>query len=102
LIACRGLYVKDAHGWTLIDRHETLEPVTTAWAVTFCRALLKGYMSNPDIAGLLPEKPEEIRALLNAYMLERAFFDLEQVMARGAPEARVVLRALLQMIEYTA
>ncbi|MBC7104423.1 MAG: hypothetical protein H5T97_00615 [Firmicutes bacterium] len=66
--ACRALHDKTAGGW----RREDLEPWARLWYAWVAALYLREYLSAAARAPFLPETGEELAALLDAYLLEKA------------------------------
>ena len=99
LVACRETYVQETMGYRHRGQAGLLDPVARAWAVTLSLPVMEGYLSVEGVGDLLPEHPEEVTRLTGAYMLDRALYDVERSVLRGGHETRIVLHALLELID---
>jgi maltose alpha-D-glucosyltransferase/alpha-amylase len=47
-----------------------------AWYAWVSAAYLRGYLGDPNVAALLPQDPQTLRTLLDAHIMEKAFYEL--------------------------
>jgi maltose alpha-D-glucosyltransferase/alpha-amylase len=76
-----------------------LEPKARAWLRQVSAAFLGEYRTTAGRAGFLPSRPEEFTALLNAFMLGKAFFELTYELNNRPDWVRIPLQGVLELIE---
>ncbi len=72
-----------------------------AWQRWVSSEFVRGYVETPGIAALLPPTREEMRALLQVYVLEKALRDLEGCLAWRPMAALIPAQAILRLLEAT-
>jgi maltose alpha-D-glucosyltransferase/alpha-amylase len=90
------------HQTPLELKPETL-PVLKQWAhfwyVWVASSFLMSYLNNVTQTQLLPEDPEQLRILLDAYLLEKAVYEIGYEINSRPDWLEVPLQGILQMIE---
>jgi maltose alpha-D-glucosyltransferase/alpha-amylase len=61
---------------TLADERALLDPLTTLWYRSITGAFLRSYLATVDDAGFLPSSREQLGALLDFLLLEKAIYEL--------------------------
>jgi maltose alpha-D-glucosyltransferase/alpha-amylase len=69
------------------------------WYIWVSAAFLKSYLSGVRQARLLPEDPEQLRILLDAYLLEKALYEIGYELNNRPDWLEVPLQGILQLIE---
>ena len=96
-----------AHSALLSQTLSTLKPedVTALehwahfWYVWVSSAFLTSYLSGVEQAGLLPDDPEHLRVLLDAYLLEKAIYEIGYELDNRPDWLQVPLQGILQLID---
>jgi len=76
-----------------------LEPWARFWYLWVAATFLRGYVDTLGEAPLLPRDPQEFRILLDAYLLDKAIYELGQELQNRAEWLRVPLQGILQLVE---
>ena len=71
-----------------------LEPWERAWETWVSVAFLRAYLDGARTAGFLPESPEQVGALLDLFVLEKAFYEVQYELNSRPDWAWIPLRAL--------
>ena len=86
---------------TLIDERTVREadralvaPWAHAWQAAAGAAFLRGYLGTAAVAQLLPPEPESIAIMLEAFVLEKALYELEGELRAGSDAVWIPLHAL--------
>jgi maltose alpha-D-glucosyltransferase / alpha-amylase len=86
----------------VIPQPETLGALER-WAEEWYRAVsaefLAAYTATPGVAALLPRKPEQVRALLSIFLLDRALHKLGYALAHTPQRIRVPCHAILKLVD---
>jgi maltose alpha-D-glucosyltransferase / alpha-amylase len=75
-----------------------LEPWTAFWCRWVSAAYLRGYFSVLSSSELLPAAPEQLSLLLEAFLLEKAVYELGYELAYRPDWVRIPLRGILQLL----
>jgi hypothetical protein len=70
----------------------TLEPWARFWYLAVSGAFLKGYLDVVGSTTLLPRTPDELRTLLDAYLLEKAIYEVSYELIYRPPWVRTPSR----------
>ena len=62
-------------------------------------AFLKGYLPAVASASLLPQAPEELGILLDAYLLEKAIYEIGYELNNRPEWTQIPLKGLLELVE---
>ena len=76
-----------------------LEHWAQFWYVWVSSSFLTSYLNNVEEARLLPDDPEQLRILLDAYLLEKAVYEIGYELNNRPDWLKVPLQGILQMIE---
>ncbi len=79
-----------------------LEPWARLWNVWVGSAFLKSYLEHAAPAGFLPANGEELKILLNVYLLEKALYELGYELNNRPDWLRIPLLGVLQLLEEPA
>jgi maltose alpha-D-glucosyltransferase/alpha-amylase len=80
------------------DDFARLEPRAQLWLQQVTAAFLVEYRSTAGPASFLPSEPEEYTALLNAFMLGKAFFELNYELNNRPDWVRIPLQGVIELI----
>jgi len=69
------------------------------WYVWVSVAFLNSYLDIIRPVGLLPEDPEHLRILLDAYILEKAIYEIGYELNNRPDWVKVPLQGILQLLE---
>lgn len=83
-------------GFPLAAKH--IEPLQNLWFLWTCAAFVSGYLKHSRNMSFMPKDEEEIKALLEGYILERAFFELQNELNNRPDWVRVPFEGILQII----
>lgn len=72
------------------------------WYVWVSVAFLTSYLDVVGLSGLLPENPEHLRILLDAYIMEKAIYEIGYELNNRPDWVKVPLQGILQLMEATA
>lgn len=78
-----------------------LEAWTRFWHLWVSVAFLKTYLKVVDSAPFQPKSPEEVRILLNAYLLEKAVYELGYELNNRPDWVKIPLQGILQPLQST-
>jgi maltose alpha-D-glucosyltransferase/alpha-amylase len=76
----------------------TLEPWARFWYLAVSAAFLKGYLDVVGSTTLLPRTPDELRTLLDAYLLEKAIYEISYELTYRPPWVRIPLTGILDLL----
>src|SRR5690606_7124260 len=71
-----------------------LEPWERAWETWISVAFLRGYLGGAEKAVFLPESPEQVGALLDLFILEKAVYEVHYELNSRPDWAWIPLRSL--------
>jgi maltose alpha-D-glucosyltransferase/alpha-amylase len=77
----------------------TLEPWARLWYRAVSAAFLKGYLPAVASASLLPRAPAELGILLDAYLLEKAIYEIGYELNNRPEWTQIPLKGLLELFE---
>jgi maltose alpha-D-glucosyltransferase/alpha-amylase len=80
------------------DQFATLEPQAMYWYVWVSAAFLRGYLGAAD-PGLLPADPDQLRALLDAYLLDKAVYEAGYELNNRPDWLHIPLAGIKRLIE---
>lgn len=69
------------------------------WYVWVSAAFLRGYRETANDSPMLLQTPEEFRLLLDAYLLEKALYELGYELNNRPDWLKIPLRGILQLLE---
>ena len=75
------------------------EPAARAWYTRMGAFFLRGYLDTAGGAGFLPSSEEDLRILLDAYLLEKAVYELAYELNNRPDWARIPLRGIDHLLE---
>jgi len=76
----------------------TLEPWARFWYLAVSDAFLKGYLDVVGLTALLPRTPDELRTLLDAYLLEQALYEVSYELTYRPAWVRIPLTGILDLL----
>jgi maltose alpha-D-glucosyltransferase/alpha-amylase len=102
----RSLHYAAAHefstgGSTASVRREdlpALEPWARFWRTWVSVAFLQGYLATAGGARFMPKSPDELKAALDAYMLEKALYELGFELDSRPDWARIPILGILELL----
>ncbi len=94
-----ALFDEEARGSFQADRREQMEAWAEDWRLLVCSEYLRTYLSRTEDAGFLPNTPEEIKVLLDAYLMEKAVYELGYEMNNRPDWVRIPLQGIEQLLE---
>src|SRR3989449_4460644 len=77
----------------------TLEPWARFWYRAVSAAFLKGYLPAAASASLLPQAPAELGILLDAYLLDKAIYEIGYELNNRPEWTQIPLKGLLELFE---
>ena len=81
---------------------ERVEGWARYWVAWASAAYLRGYMEAANSAPILPQTPEEVEVLLNAFLLEKALYEIAYELNNRPDWVRIPLTGVLQLLEEPA
>ena len=81
------------------DRLSSVEAWLQFWQAWVHAAFLRSYLSVLGGSTLLPETPAEISALLNAYVLDKAVYEVGYELNNRPDWTYIPVRGILQLLE---
>ncbi|HUF18020.1 MAG TPA: putative maltokinase, partial [Thermoanaerobaculia bacterium] len=81
------------------DDAATLEPAARLWHRWISAVFLKSYLRAGAAAEFLPNGMDEVRTLLDAYLLEKALYELSYELNNRPTWVRIPLRGMLELLE---
>jgi maltose alpha-D-glucosyltransferase/alpha-amylase len=77
----------------------TMEPWARAWNLWISATYLNSYLHHAASGGFLPANPDELRILLNVYLLEKALYELGYELNNRPDWVRIPLIGILRLLE---
>jgi maltose alpha-D-glucosyltransferase/alpha-amylase len=77
----------------------TLEPWARFWYAWVSGTFLRSYLAAAEVAAFLPQTREELQVLLDAYLLEKALYELGYELNSRPDWVRIPLQGILQLLE---
>ena len=97
---CTTLFNQEAEG--IYASHPEalafLEPWARFWYLWVSAVFLKTYCENASRASFLPRTREELQVLLDAYLLEKAVYELDYELNNRPDWVRIPLQGILQLL----
>ncbi len=97
--AYSALYQLRDSGILREEDFEYLEHVAGAWHAWVCVAFLKSYMSFAARDGFLPTEKEEVKMLLDTYLLEKSIYELGYELNNRPDWVKIPLRGIQQLLQ---
>jgi maltose alpha-D-glucosyltransferase/alpha-amylase len=76
----------------------SLESWANLWSRWSSAAFLRGYLQEASKAAILPESPEEFESLLQAFLIEKAVYEVEYELNNRPEWVRIPLTGLLDLL----
>jgi predicted trehalose synthase len=76
-----------------------MEPWARPWNWWISSTFLNSYLKAAQSGGFLPASPDELRILLNVYLLEKALYELRYELNNRPEWVRVPLIGILRLLE---
>lgn len=77
---------------------EQIVPVQNVWYIWTCAAFVSSYLNHSQNMPFIPKDADELREMLECYLLERAFIELQNELKNRPEWARVPFEGILQII----
>jgi maltose alpha-D-glucosyltransferase/alpha-amylase len=98
--AYSGLFdFRERRGLVVEEELEALDFWTRFWHFWVCVIFLKAYMEAAINGKFLPESRQELRTLLDMYLLEKAIYEMGYELNNRPEWVRIPLRGILQLLE---
>lgn len=97
--AYTSLFVQEAHGVAREDEIAAIEPWARFWYGWASTEFLRNYLQLARPAGLLPDHPEKLSILLDAYLLEKAVYEVGYEINNRPDWLIIPLHGILQLLE---
>jgi maltose alpha-D-glucosyltransferase/alpha-amylase len=88
-----------AAGMIRPEQYAWVEGWARYWCVWTSAAYLRGYLSVADAAQILPQDPDEIRTVLNAYLLDKAVYEVHYELNHRPDWVKIPLTGMAQLLE---
>jgi len=79
----------------------SLEPWARLWCQWVSTTFLRAYLASAADAPFLPSDREELRVLLDAFLLEKAIYELGYELGNRPSWVAIPLRGILELMEAT-
>jgi len=99
--AYTALFGQVAGGMLRTEDFPAVEPWTRLWNRWVSSAFLRSYLEVAGQGSFLPKKREELEVLLNAYLLEKAIYELGYELNNRPDWVRLPLTGISQMLDGT-
>lgn len=76
----------------------TLEPWARFWHRWVSAAFLKSYLKTAGHASFIPQSHDELHALLDAYLLDKALYELAYELNNRPTWVRIPLEGVMQLV----
>jgi maltose alpha-D-glucosyltransferase/alpha-amylase len=97
-----ALMVQKAEGPVREEDFPSLELAVRFWYLWVSVAFLKTYLDTVAQSPILPREPDELRILFDAYLLEKAIYELGYELNNRPDWVRIPLRGILNQVETLA
>jgi maltose alpha-D-glucosyltransferase/alpha-amylase len=81
------------------DDAASLEMAARLWHRWISAIFLGSYFETAGPGGFLPEEQDQVRVMLDAYLLEKALYELGYELNNRPDWVRIPLRGILELIE---
>jgi len=81
------------------DQFATLEPWARHWHRWVGTAFLRSYLATTGAAAFLPQSRAELQTLLDAYLLDKAVYELRYELNNRPTWARIPIEGILQLMQ---
>jgi maltose alpha-D-glucosyltransferase/alpha-amylase len=81
------------------EEQQALEPWARFWYMWVAAVFLKSYLQAASDGSFLPQEPDELEALLDVYLLEKAFYELKYELNNRPDWVRIPLRGILELLD---
>ena len=79
-------------------RRASLEPWARYWYLWVSAAFLRSYLQTAEPAGFLPRTDDELRILLDLYLLEKAVYELGYEASHRPEWIHLPVKGILQLL----
>jgi maltose alpha-D-glucosyltransferase/alpha-amylase len=93
------LEFRERRGLVIPEELEAMDSWALFWQCWVCVIFLKAYMEAATGGGFLPKSREELRTLLDMYLLEKAIYEMGYELNNRPAWVRIPLRGILQLLE---
>lgn len=97
--SCAALFSQRASGLVRRKDFEYLEAWAQFWYLRVCAAFLKAYLPAVSRVSILPREKDQLRVLLDAYLLEKAVYELGYELNNRPDWLRIPLQGIQQQLE---
>ncbi len=87
------------HGSIAQEDHAVAEVWARSWTAWVSATFLSAYLTAAKHGGFLPQEDRELRALLDAYLLEKATYELSYELNNRPEWVRIPIRGILDLLE---
>lgn len=94
-----ALLAEEARGGFAVERRDIMEAWADEWRLWVSSEFLRVYLESATGAGFLPEKREDVRVLLDAYLMEKAVYELGYEMNNRPDWVRIPLAGIEQLLD---
>jgi len=92
------LFGQSQHSVIRTEDLEAIERGARFWYRWVSAAFLRAYLAESGSAAHLPQTPEEVQVLLDAHLLEKAFYEIAYEMNNRPDWVRIPLRGVLELL----
>jgi maltose alpha-D-glucosyltransferase/alpha-amylase len=98
--AYAALFAQQSRGVARQEYLPYFDEAARFWHFWVCVAFLKGYVERVDQTSLLPREDEDLRILLDVYLLEKAIYELGYELNNRPEWVRIPLQGIDQLIQF--
>lgn len=93
-----ALFTQEASGMVRPEDLAFLEPWTRFWHLWVCTVFLKAYLEVASHGHFLPQTPEELQVLLDAYLLEKSIYELGYELNNRPDWVKIPIQGIQQQL----
>ena len=91
-----------SHGLIRPEDVSSLEPWANFWYQWVSKTFLRSYLEETESASFLPKDLQQLEVLLDAYLLEKAIYELNYELNNRPDWLGIPLKGIIQLLEDTA